>query len=147
ESPEALQKSGIHVVMGTGRFLDPHTVSAGEATLKAKNVLLTTGARPAAPAIQGLESVPYLTYETIFDNDTLPRRLIVVGGGPIGAEMAQASRRLGSEVTVVARELLPKDEPEARKRIEGVFAREGVRIARGRATAARQEGSEIVIAA
>jgi pyruvate/2-oxoglutarate dehydrogenase complex dihydrolipoamide dehydrogenase (E3) component len=147
ETPEVLAEKGVEVVFGAGRFLDPHTIAAGDRRLSAKKVLLTTGARPAVPVVEGLDSVPYQTYESIFENDSLPRRLIIVGGGPIGTEVAQAYRRLGSEVTIVARSLLPKEEPQARECIEGVFAHEGVRIVRSHATAARLVSNEIVLTA
>ncbi|MBI3682610.1 MAG: FAD-dependent oxidoreductase [Acidobacteria bacterium] len=146
ESPEELHKQGIEVILGPARFIDEHTIAAGELTVNAKSFLITTGARPATPAIDGIGGVPFVTYEQIFDNDRLPERMIVVGGGPVGAEIAQAYRRLGSQVTVVARTLLPKEEPEARACIEEVFEREGIQIARGRASSARRDGEEIVVA-
>jgi pyruvate/2-oxoglutarate dehydrogenase complex dihydrolipoamide dehydrogenase (E3) component len=146
ETPEELSKQGIDVILGTGRFLDAHTVAAGETTIRAKKFLLTTGAQPLVPPIAGLGEVPYLTYEQIFDNERLPPRLIVIGGGPIGCELAQAYQRLGSQVSLVARRLLPKDEPEASQCIERVFEREGIRRLTGRARSARLDGSEIVVA-
>jgi pyruvate/2-oxoglutarate dehydrogenase complex dihydrolipoamide dehydrogenase (E3) component len=147
ETPERLREQGIGVTMGAPCFVDEHTVAVGDARIRAESFLITTGARPARPAIEGIADVPYLTYEQIFDNERLPRRMIVVGGGPIGAEMAQAYQRLGSQVTVIARSLLPKDEPEARRRIEQVFEREGVRLVRGRAQSVRRDGDEVVLAA
>lgn len=144
-TPEALRARGIDVILGAGRFLDRHTVAAGARRLHAKKILVATGARPRIPAVDGLQSVPFLTYERIFDNDRLPSGMIVIGGGPLGIEMAQAYQRLGAQVTIVAERLLPKDEPEARKVIEGVLQREGVRIVRGRAKSARCEGEQIVI--
>jgi pyruvate/2-oxoglutarate dehydrogenase complex dihydrolipoamide dehydrogenase (E3) component len=146
ESPDELRKQGIDVVLGAARFVDEHTIKAGDRTITAKAILITTGARPAMPAIDGIESVSFVTYEQIFDNDRLPLRMTVVGGGPIGAEMAQAYQRLGSQVTVVARGLLPKEEPEARACMEEVFEREGIQLARGRARSARHDGEEIVVA-
>jgi pyruvate/2-oxoglutarate dehydrogenase complex dihydrolipoamide dehydrogenase (E3) component len=145
ESPEELRKKGIEVILGQARFVDEHRITAGDRTITAKSFLIATGARPAVPAVDGIGNVPFVTYEQIFEIDRLPERLIVVGGGPIGAEMAQAYRRLGSQVTVVARGLLPKEEPEVRARIEEVFEREGVRLARGRAKSARRDGEEIVV--
>jgi pyruvate/2-oxoglutarate dehydrogenase complex dihydrolipoamide dehydrogenase (E3) component len=146
-TPEALRARGIDVILGAGRFVDPHTIVAGERRLRGRKVLITTGARPQIPAIDGLESVPFLTYERIFDNDRLPPSMVVIGGGPLGMELAQAYQRLGTQVTVVAERLLPKDEPEARKVMEDVFLREGVRFVRGRAKSARQLGGQIVVAA
>jgi pyruvate/2-oxoglutarate dehydrogenase complex dihydrolipoamide dehydrogenase (E3) component len=146
ENPEELRKQGIEVIQGAGRFLDATTILAGEQFVRSKTFLLTTGARPRIPSIAGLDEVPFLTYEQIFDNDRLPRAMIVVGGGPVGMEVAQAYQRLGAMVSVVADRLLPKDEPEVRELLQRVFEREGVRFVSGRAESARKEGGEIVVA-
>ncbi len=147
EAPEELRRQGIDVVIGGARFEDPRTVTAGEQTIRAKTFLITTGARPRVPAIAGLDQVPFLTYEQIFENLVLPHRLVVVGGGPVGVELSQAYRRLGSQVTVVAERLLPKDEPEAHERLERVFADEGIRVVRARAQAVRKEGAGVTVQA
>ena len=146
ENPEELRKQGIEVIQGAGRFLDATTILAGEQLISSKNFLLTTGASPRIPSIAGLNEVPFLTYEQIFDNDRLPRAMVVVGGDPIGMEMAQAYQRLGARVSVVADRLLPKDEPEVREVLQRVFEREEVRFVWGRAQSARKEGGEIVVA-
>ena len=130
ETPEELRAKGIDVILGAARFVDSKTVAVGDRRIIAKSFLITTGAVPNAPKVSGLERVPYFTYETLFENDRLPRHLIIIGGGPIGVEMGQAYRRLGSEVTIVARTVLPKEEPEARESIQRVFGREGIRVAR-----------------
>src|SRR5579862_1287645 len=101
ESPEELSKRGIETIEGAGRFVDAAGLQVGPRLIRAKAFLLTTGARPRLPPIAGLSDVPYVTYEQIFDNDRLPRSMIVVGAGPIGMEMAQAYQRLGAQVTVV----------------------------------------------
>jgi pyruvate/2-oxoglutarate dehydrogenase complex dihydrolipoamide dehydrogenase (E3) component len=146
ESPEELQKRGIEVMQGAGRFIDAQTIQVGEQLVRGRAFLLTTGARPRIPAIEGLRDVPFLTYEQIFDNDRLPRSMIVIGGGPIGMEMAQAYQRLGADVSLMADRLLPKDEPEAREVMRRVFEREGVRFVWGRAKSARKQADEIVVA-
>jgi pyruvate/2-oxoglutarate dehydrogenase complex dihydrolipoamide dehydrogenase (E3) component len=146
ESPEELRKQGIDVIDGAARFADASTILAGDRAIRSRAFLITTGARPHIPPIAGLHSVPFLTYEQIFDNDRLPRRMIVVGGGPIGMEMAQAYQRLGAEVTVIADRLLPKDEPEVRQTLQRVFERDGVRFLWGRAESVRKDGAEIVVA-
>jgi len=143
EGPEELRKQGIEVIQGAGRFVDASTIVVGEQLVRSKSFLLTTGARPRIPPIAELNEVPFVTYEQIFDNDRLPRAMIVVGGGPIGMEMAQAYQRLGAQVTVVADRLLPKEEPEVREVMQRVFEREGVRFVWGRAKSARKEGDEI----
>src|SRR5260370_22326742 len=112
EGAEELRKQGIEVIQGAGRFVDANTAMVGEQLVRAKTFLLTTGARPRIPAIAGLNEVEFLTYEQIFENDRLPRSMIVIGGGPIGMEMAQAYQRLGAKVSVIADRLLPNDEPE-----------------------------------
>src|SRR5260370_5385678 len=146
EGPEDLRKQGIEVVQGAGRFVDARTIVVGEQLVRSKSFLLATGARPRIPPIAGLNEVPFVTYEQIFDNDRLPRAMIVVGGGPIGMEMAQAYHRLGAQVSVVAERLLPKEEPEVREVMQRVFEREGVRFVWGRAKSARREGDEITVA-
>ena len=108
-------------------------------------LLITTGARPLIPAIDGLLSVPYLTYEHIFDNKKLPRSMIAVGGGPISAEIAQAYQRLGSEVTVVADNFLPKEDPDVRQIMQNILEREGIQFVWGRASAVRKEGEQFVV--
>jgi pyruvate/2-oxoglutarate dehydrogenase complex dihydrolipoamide dehydrogenase (E3) component len=127
ESPEALRADGIGVFLGAARFLDPHTLAVGEIRLTARHVLIAIGAHPFIPAIAGLDGVDYLTYESLWDLDVLPRHLLVVGAGPIGCEMAQAFRRLGAGVTlVVSRDrVLPRDEPAASHVLGEVFAVEG----------------------
>ena len=145
EDPETLAKRGIDVIFGGARFVDAHTIAVGDRLIRAARFLITTGARPTAPNIEGLSQVPWLSYQTIFDNGHLPAHLMVVGGGPIGAEIAQAYRRLGSAVTVIAPTLLPKEEPEARSLIGDVFAEEGIQWIRGRARSARMHEAEIVV--
>ncbi|MBX3277637.1 MAG: FAD-dependent oxidoreductase [Acidobacteria bacterium] len=145
ETPQELEREGIEVILAAASFLDPHTICAGERVLKAKNFLITTGAHPFIPPIESLSEVPYITYENIFDIDELPESMIVVGGGPIGMEMAQAFQRLGSQVTVVCERLLPKEEIEVQTVMSRVFEREGMKFLWGRAAAARMEGGDAVV--
>ena len=84
------------------------------------------------PSISGLEDIPYLTYLQIFDNDHLPKRFMIIGAGPISAELAQAYQRLGSQVTLIDIGLLPREEPEVAGVMGKVFAREGIRFVEGR---------------
>jgi pyruvate/2-oxoglutarate dehydrogenase complex dihydrolipoamide dehydrogenase (E3) component len=146
ETPEKLQKRGIEVMHGAAGFVDSRNIQVGDQLVRGKAFLLTTGARPRIPSIAGLRDAPFLTYEQIFDNDRLPRSMIVIGGGPIGMEMAQAHQRLGADVSLVADRLLPKDEPEAREVMRRVLEREGVRFVWGRAKLVRKQGAEIVVA-
>ncbi len=130
ESPEALRADGIDVFLGAARFLDPHTLAVGEATLTARHFLIATGAHPFIPPVAGLDGVDYLTYESVWELGVLPRHLLVVGAGPIGCEMAQAFRRLGSQVTLVASRdrVLPRDDPAASRVLGEVFAAEGIAL-------------------
>jgi pyruvate/2-oxoglutarate dehydrogenase complex dihydrolipoamide dehydrogenase (E3) component len=126
---------GVTVIRETGRFVDAEMVEAGETRIKARRFVIATGSSPATPPIPGLDKVDYFTNETLFDNKTLPTHLIVIGGGPIGMEMAQAHRRLGAKVTVLeAFQPLGKDDPELTSivldhlRGEGIDIRAGVKI-------------------
>ncbi len=145
ETPEELRQKGVEVILGAARFLDPRTILVGDRTVRSKAFLLTTGAKPSIPPIAGLNEVPFVTYEQIFDNDRLPESMVVVGGGPIGMEITQAYQRLGAKVTLVADRLLPKEEPEVRELIQRIFEREGTRFVWGRAKSARQDGNAVVI--
>lgn len=142
DSAERMEGLGVRVVRASGRFAGPGRVEAGDAVIAARRFVVATGSSPAAPPVPGLEEVPYLTNETVFENDAAPEHLVVLGGGPIGCELAQAHRRLGCRVTVVEMlAVLGKDDPELaeivknRLRAEGIEIREGVRAAGVRATA------------
>jgi pyruvate/2-oxoglutarate dehydrogenase complex dihydrolipoamide dehydrogenase (E3) component len=124
--PENLEKKGMDVILGTAAFVDPHTLRVGERTIRASKFLINTGAEPKLPPIEGLSSVPFLTYQQVFDNDLLPEHLIVIGGGPIGCEIAQAYRRLGAQVTIIAEHLIPKEDDEVSALIDRVFAEERI---------------------
>jgi pyruvate/2-oxoglutarate dehydrogenase complex dihydrolipoamide dehydrogenase (E3) component len=130
ETPEVLRAGGIDVFMGEARFIDPHTLAVGDAEVKAHNVLIATGAHPFVPPVEGLADVGYLTYETVWHLDQLPKHLLALGGGPIGSELAQGFRRLGSQVTMLASRdrLLPRDDPAASRVIGQVFAEEGIDV-------------------
>jgi pyruvate/2-oxoglutarate dehydrogenase complex dihydrolipoamide dehydrogenase (E3) component len=144
-TPEALRKKGIDVYLGAARFIDSSEILTGDTTLQARHFLITTGAKPVVPEISGLSSVPFVTYQQIFDNQRLPRSMVILGGGPLGAEIAQAYQRLGAQVTVVADRLLPKEDQDVRDLMEQVFAEEGIRRVKGRAKAARKDGDFLVI--
>ena len=133
ESPDALRADGIDVILGPARFLDPHTLAIGETTLTARRFLIATGAHPVAPPIAGIEEVDYLTYQSLWNLDSQPSHLLVVGGGPVGCEMSQAFGRLGSRVTLIQSRprLLPRDEPEASRVLAQVFESEGIDVRLG----------------
>ena len=137
DSEERFTGLGVHVIRARGRFTDPRTVVAGGYEIKARRFVVATGSHAFVPPIEGLDSVDYLTNETLFDLTELPGHLIVIGGGPIGMEMAQAHRRLGSDVTVLeGAKALGKDDPELAEivldkvRGEGVDIREHSKVVR-----------------
>lgn len=113
DSVERFTGMGVQVLLGAARFKDKRTVTVGEYEIKARRVVIATGSSPFVPPITGIDDVAYFTNETIFDNISKLDHLIIVGGGPIGMEMAQAHRRLGSRVTVLeGSSALGKDDPE-----------------------------------
>jgi pyruvate/2-oxoglutarate dehydrogenase complex dihydrolipoamide dehydrogenase (E3) component len=130
ESPAALREDGIDVYIGAARFLSPHEITLGDITLDARHVLLSTGAHPFIPAVEGIENVAYLTYETVWDLRVLPGHLLIAGAGPIGCEMAQAFHRLGAEVTLLSSRdrVLPRDDVRASRTIGETFAEEGIDV-------------------
>lgn len=132
DSQARFEGLGVTVLREHGRFLDPRTVQAGNHRIRARRFVLATGSRPAIPAIPGLEQTPFFTNETIFDNTAPLPHLIVLGGGPIGLELAQAHRRLGSEVTLLIRSRpLPKDDPELAALVLERLQAEGIQILTG----------------
>jgi pyruvate/2-oxoglutarate dehydrogenase complex dihydrolipoamide dehydrogenase (E3) component len=130
DSQERFEGLGVRVIRARGRFTSARTVEAGGITVTARRFVIASGSRPLVPPIPGLDGVPYLTNETVFALRDRPEHLIIIGGGPIGMEMAQAHRRLGSRVTVV----------------EGAraFGREDPELAAVALAAVRAEGLDIV---
>jgi pyruvate/2-oxoglutarate dehydrogenase complex dihydrolipoamide dehydrogenase (E3) component len=122
--------AGVDVYLGHTGFTKPNAVKVDGRELRFTKAVIATGSRPVAPDIEGLKEGEFLTNETIFSLTELPRRLVVLGGGPMGSELAQSFRRLGSEVDLVhsRNTLLPKDEPEAGEVLRRQFEREGVRL-------------------
>ena len=143
DSVARFEAMGVRVVKAQARFIDRLTAVAGEVTIQPRRFVIATGSRPAVPDIPGLADVGYMTNETIFDLGERPDRLIVIGGGPIGLEIAQAYRRLGCRVVVLeAHCVLPREDRELAQEIErqlvadGVELRQGVTVRR----AAREQG-------
>ncbi len=113
DSQERFEGLGVNVIREFGTFISPTEVQAGETIIEARRFVVSTGSGPFVPPIPGLDTVPYFTNENIFDLRDQPKHLLVVGGGPIGLEMAQAHARLGSKVTVIeGMKALGKDDPE-----------------------------------
>jgi pyruvate/2-oxoglutarate dehydrogenase complex dihydrolipoamide dehydrogenase (E3) component len=125
---------GCTVIQAPAQFTGPGEVEAGGQRIAARRFIIATGSRAALPPIPGLAETPHLTNENLFELTELPTHLAVIGGGPIGLEMAQAFRRLGAQVTVLERaKILPKDEPEAVAVVRAALQAEGVRIIEGAA--------------
>ena len=129
-SETTLTEMGIDVRFGEARFAGRDSVTVGESTLRFKNALVATGARPVRPPIPGLEEAGYLTYENVFDITECPPRLLVIGGGPVGCELAQAFARLGSRVILVQEEpmFLGHEERDAAQLLSDALARDGIEI-------------------
>src|SRR5690242_13451906 len=114
DSVERFERLGVTVLRAEARFTGPRTLQARDTTIRPRRFVIATGSSPVVPPIPGLDRVPFFTNETIFGNRVLPKHLVVIGGGPIGIELAQAHRRLGAAVTVIdAGPILPRDDPEA----------------------------------
>ncbi|MFP4451417.1 MAG: dihydrolipoyl dehydrogenase family protein [Rhodosalinus sp.] len=142
DSQERFEGLGVRVIRAWGRFVNDREVEAGDTRIRARRIVIATGSSPFVPPIPGLDSVPYLTNETLWQLRARPGHLIVVGGGPIGMEMAQAHRRLGSEVTVLeGARALGRDDPQAAAVVLDRLRAEGVRIEEG-VTAAEVRGAE-----
>jgi pyruvate/2-oxoglutarate dehydrogenase complex dihydrolipoamide dehydrogenase (E3) component len=128
DSAERYRSQGVDVFLGEGRFMSRDTVAVGETMLRFRKAVVATGARAARPDIPGLAETGYLTNETVFSLTQLPRRLAVIGSGPIGCELAQAFARFGAQVTVIARgaQIMSREDHDAARRVEQVLRRDGV---------------------
>jgi pyruvate/2-oxoglutarate dehydrogenase complex dihydrolipoamide dehydrogenase (E3) component len=138
DSKERFRGLGVRVIEGAARFKDRATVVVGDGTeIKARRFVIATGSSPSVPPIPGLDAVPYLTNETVFDLTVAPQHLIVLGAGPVGLELAQAFRRLGSAVTVLdAAQPLAREDPECAAVVLDALAGEGIAL-RGNVAVAR----------
>lgn len=130
DSVERFTSLGVDCITGDAKILSPHEVSVNGKTLTTNTIIIATGARPAIPKIPGLNQVPYLTSDNIWQLRELPKRLVVAGGGPIGSELAQCFARLGSKVTQV--EMLPdimsREDDEISQAIRKRFIEEGIDV-------------------
>lgn len=141
---------GVDVFLGRGRFNGPDRLGVNGETLRFRRAIIAAGARPVAPPIPGLESTGYLTNETIFSLTQLPPRLLVIGGGPIGCELAQVFARFGSHVTVLdqASRILSRDDPDAATVVHQALARDGVTLEVGiRIERVERQAERIVVEA
>ncbi len=167
DSQERYEGLGVRVLRGAARFVGPRAIKVDGTRITARRFVIATGSSPLVPPIPGLDRVPFLTNETIFDMRDLPDHLVIIGGGPIGVELAQAHRHLGAAVTVIeAASLMPREDPElvdfVRRRLiaDGVSVIEGATVTGIEATPAgigvaatrdgealRVEGSHLLVAA
>ena len=133
DSPERFCRLGAEVRFGSPRFVDDHTVALDGARLTAKAWIVATGSSPSLPPVEGIDEVPYWTNETVFSQTELPGHLLILGGGPIGVELAQAFRRLGSDVTIVETgdQVLGPEDPDIALVLRSRLEAEGVKVLTG----------------
>ncbi len=133
DSARRLAGLGVDVFLGDGRFVAPDAVEVGGARLRFARAVIATGARAAGLPVPGLAEAGFLTNETVFGLTELPRRLVIIGAGPIGCELGQAFRRFGAEVSIVSLDprLLPREDPDAAAVLAARFEREGVHLSLG----------------
>ena len=146
DSPERFRRLGAEVRFGEPRFVDDRTVSLDGDRVTAKAWIVATGSRSGLPPVEGLEDVPYWTSETVFSRKALPGRRLVLGGGPVGVEMAQAFQRLGSKVVLVeyGEQLLASEDADIAEILRGRLAAEGVEVLTGvNALRAESAGSAV----
>ncbi|MFT7534008.1 MAG: pyruvate/2-oxoglutarate dehydrogenase complex dihydrolipoamide dehydrogenase (E3) component, partial [Gammaproteobacteria bacterium] len=133
DSIERYEDLGVRCIQGYGKLTSPWSVEVEDQTYSAANIILATGASPQVPPIAGLSAIKYLTSDTIWDLHELPKKLAILGGGPIGCELAQCFQRLGSKVTIVemADRLLPNEDHSISKQLQSVLRKEGVSLLTG----------------
>jgi pyruvate/2-oxoglutarate dehydrogenase complex dihydrolipoamide dehydrogenase (E3) component len=146
DAVQMAEQAGVEVYLGHTSFTAPNAVEVEGRTLRFRKAVIATGSDPVVPPIEGLHAEEYLTNETVFSLTQLPARLVVIGSGPLGCELAQAFRRLGSEVDLVSRPgtLLAHDEPEVGELIRRRFEQEGIRLHLG-FSAVRAEAGRLLL--
>jgi pyruvate/2-oxoglutarate dehydrogenase complex dihydrolipoamide dehydrogenase (E3) component len=148
DSVERYTRLGVECVEGAARITSPWTVEVDGRQIATRAIVVATGARPFVPPIPGLREAGFLTSDTVWELTALPRRLVVLGGGPIGCELAQCFARFGAEVTVVEvlPRLLPREDEEIAALVEARFRHEGIRLLTGhRAAGCRAEGGRKIL--
>lgn len=133
DSVERFAALGVEVVFGAARFVDEHTLEVGGRRISASRIVIATGSSPQLPALPGLDEIPYLTNRELFSLDSLPASLVILGGGPVAVEMAQAFARLGSRVTIVQRSsfLLSREDPDMAAVVQKSLEADGVTVLTG----------------
>jgi pyruvate/2-oxoglutarate dehydrogenase complex dihydrolipoamide dehydrogenase (E3) component len=145
DSAKRFSELGIDVFLGEGRFVDSETVEVGGSRLRFKRAVIATGARAVQPNVPGLREAGFLTNESVFNLTSLPPRLAVIGGGPIGCELAQAFQRLGARVTLFHNKehLLDREDADAARVVQEQFVREGIQLVLGaKLTRVERRGAE-----
>jgi pyruvate/2-oxoglutarate dehydrogenase complex dihydrolipoamide dehydrogenase (E3) component len=134
DSIERYQSLGVNCIQGTAKILSPKEVLVNDTVIRTNSIVIATGARPFVPPIPGIREIPYVTSDNVWNLRSLPTRLLVLGGGVIGCEMAQAFQRLGAKVTILERNprLLPREDEDVSKKIHEKFSREGISIILGK---------------
>nr|WP_232897356.1 FAD-dependent oxidoreductase [Pontibaca salina] len=146
DSQERFEQLGVRVIREFGQFISPTEVRAGEHVITARRIVIATGSAPLVPPIRGIETVPHLTNETLFDLREKPEHLLIIGGGPIGVEMAQAHRRLGCDVTIIeAAHALGRDDPELSAIVLDTLRDEGVEIVEDAKVASIRGGAGAIV--
>lgn len=146
DSQERFEGLGVTVIREPARFLDARTVGSASVSVRARKIVIATGSSAAVPPIPGLDTVAYLTNESVFELTEAPRRLIVLGGGPIGVELGQAFRRLGSEVVIVeADKILGREDPAAAAIVIDQLRADGVELMAGRKAIRVEAGPTLVV--
>ena len=127
---ESYEAEGIKVIFGEPTFIDNHKIELNQQTISSDKFVICTGSAPFIPPIEGLEKIPYLTNETIFNLETLPKSMLILGAGPISIELSAALNRLGVNITILQRsaKILKKEDPELTDRLIGILKDEGVNI-------------------
>jgi dihydrolipoamide dehydrogenase len=133
DSVERYTDLGVECITGQAVIDTPYTVTVNGRTITTRKIVIATGGKPLVPPIPGLDTIDYLTSENLWDLETLPARLVILGGGPIGCEMAQAFSRLGSEVTLIEmmERILSREDEDAARAVSERFEREGIQILTG----------------
>lgn len=130
DSVERYTELGVECVSGDAQLIDRHTVQVGERRITGKNIILATGARPFVPPIEGLDKIDYLTSDTVWQLTEFPKRLLVLGGGPIGCELSQAFASLGSQVTILEMQsqLMGREDADVADYVKNQFAQDGIEV-------------------
>ena len=144
DSVERYTELGVECVKGEAQIIDPHTVRVGTREITTKSIIIAAGASPFIPPIEGLDKIKYLTSDTIWQLRELPKRLVVLGGGPIGCELSQAFSKLGSEVTMVemADQIMGREDVDVVEVVSKRFAQDGIRVLTGHRAVKVTDGRE-----